>query len=104
MRNLISRFLLVGFVSTTLWACGGHGYYRSRAPYPPPPPRAYRAVVVSPGPGFVWIDGYQDWRGRDYAWVPGRWVRPPRARARWVAPHWQSRGRGHVWVSGGWRY
>jgi hypothetical protein len=101
MKRSFLKLLLVGLLSTTFLACG-RGYY-ARAPYPPPPPPGYRAVVVSPGPGYVWIDGYQDWRGRRYAWVPGRWARPPYARARWVAPHWQHRGRDRVWVRGQWR-
>ena len=58
----------------------------------------------APGPGYVWIQGYQSWDGRGYAWVPGRWEQPPRPRGRWVAHHWvRQRGGGWVLVDGHWR-
>jgi len=53
---------------------------------PPPRPRVVRVVPRSPGPGFVWIDGY--WypvRGH-YTWHEGYWTRPPYEGARWVGP------------------
>jgi hypothetical protein len=58
----------------------GPGYY------PAPPPPRYVAMPRCPGPGYIWTDGY--WHpGRDrYLWQPGAWVRPPYARARWIAP------------------
>jgi hypothetical protein len=59
---------------------------------PPPPER-----------GFVWVDGYQRWDGGRYVWVPGRWDRPPRPGARWVAHHWAHRHGGWVMVEGHWR-
>lgn len=42
---------------------------------------AYRPV--SPGPGYVWIDGYTDGYGQ---WVNGYWALPPYGGAYWVAP------------------
>jgi hypothetical protein len=70
----------------------------------PPPPLGYvygRPVGVCPRPGYVWRDGYYDYYGprRGYSWVGGSWVRPPRARAVWVAPGWH----GHSWRHGHWR-
>lgn len=68
----------------------------------PPPPR--RVVVgVAPHPGYVWTDGYWRWDGAQYVWVPGVWMRPPHARARWVPAHWAHRRRGYVFVGGHWR-
>ncbi|MEI9974771.1 MAG: hypothetical protein WDO73_23630 [Ignavibacteriota bacterium] len=29
-------------------------------------------------------EGFYDYRGGRYVWVPGRWMRPPRAHAVWV--------------------
>ena len=89
----------------TLSACaGGGGYYYASGPPTPPPPRAMGVVGYAPGPGYVWIDGYWDWRGNRYNyWVPGRWERPPRRGAAWVGPHWDRRGGRHVWVRGYWR-
>jgi hypothetical protein len=94
---------LLALIATGLSACGGAVVY-SRRPYPPPPPAGYRVMGVAPGPGYVWIDGYHDWRGRGYYWVPGRWTRPPRPHATWVPGYWQSRGGGHIWIRGRWRY
>jgi hypothetical protein len=68
---------------------------------PPPPPRV--VIPVSPGPRYVWVDGYHRYDGRGYVWVPGRYVIPPRHRVRWVPGRWEPRRRGYVWVPGYWR-
>ncbi|HEX5229067.1 MAG TPA: YXWGXW repeat-containing protein [Bryobacteraceae bacterium] len=68
------------------------------------PPRAVvERRVPAPGPGYVWVGGYQRWDGNAYVWVPGRWDRPPRPHARWVAHHWVHRHGGWVMVEGHWR-
>jgi hypothetical protein len=64
----------------------------------PPPPRR---VVVTPRPGFVWIEGRWTHRGGRYVWSDGRWERE-RSGHRWVQGRWERRGRGHVWVEGHW--
>jgi opacity protein-like surface antigen len=56
-----------------------------------------------PGAGYEWIDGYHRWDGGRYVWVPGRWDRPPRPHAHWVAHRWVHRGGGWVLVEGHWR-
>ena len=53
---------------------------------PPPAPRAERVRSASPGPGFVWIAGYQYPVGHKYQWHNGYWTRPPYEGASWVAP------------------
>ena len=68
----------------------------------PPRPRA-EVRVVAPGPGYVWIGGYHEWRGSAYAWVPGRWERPPYPRARWIRPHYRHVHGGWVFVPGHWQ-
>jgi hypothetical protein len=72
---------------------------------PPPHPIAVRPVGRRPGPGWVWTGGYWRWVGgtRGYAWVPGRWRRPPRAGAVWVSPRWRRSRGGYTFVAGGWR-
>jgi hypothetical protein len=55
------------------------GYYVA----PPPPAPVVGVVGYAPGPGYVWIDGFWDWRGH-YVWTPGYWGRPPHAHAVWV--------------------
>ena len=90
-------------LGTFLVACGpgygGGGYY---ARYAPPAPR-YGVVGIAPGPGYVWTNGYWNWRGRDWGWVEGRWVRPPRSHARWVQPEWRHEGNGWRLHRGYWR-
>ena len=88
--------------STILAACGGYGgtyYVRSG----PPAPRYYGPVGTAPGIGFVWTDGYWDWRGSNWYWVEGRWMRPPHGHAVWVAPQWRHDGHGYRFHRGYWR-
>ena len=68
-----------------------------------PPHALQERRVPAPGPGYVWIPGYQRWNGNGYAWEPGRWENPPRPHARWVPHRWEKRG--HTWVlrDGHWR-
>jgi hypothetical protein len=54
---------------------------------PPPAPRVVRVLPPTPGPDFVWIEGYWYPVGRHYKWHEGYWTRPPYVGARWVAPH-----------------
>jgi hypothetical protein len=89
---LAGAFLLAG---TFLAGCG-HPYGAYYVQYGPPPPR-YAVVGVAPGPGYVWTSGYWDLHGSNWAWVEGRWMRPPRPRAVWVAPEWRRQG-------GAWRF
>ncbi len=68
-----------------------------------PPSPIIEARVVAPGPGYVWIDGYQRWDGSRYSWVAGRWSLPPRPRARWVSGRWARDRRGWYYQEGHWR-
>jgi hypothetical protein len=52
----------------------------------PPPPRVY-AVPRSPGPEFMWVEGYWYPQGSHYAWHNGYWTRPPYQGAYWVGPY-----------------
>jgi hypothetical protein len=69
--------------------------YEAVPPYPP----AYRPGRV------VWQPGHWRWDGRDYDWVPGRYVEIPRHRhyRRWNEGHWEQRHGGWFWVEGRWR-
>lgn len=69
---------------------------------PPPPPR-HEVIIASPGPDFVWIDGYWGGEPGHYVWIPGRWERPPHRHMRWSAPHWDRDHDGHYHMNhGGW--
>jgi hypothetical protein len=69
-------------------------------------PRYYESVPVvayrppCPGPGYVWIDGYQDAYGN---WFDGYWAVPPYAGSYWVAPRFFG-GRSYAGYWGGARY
>jgi hypothetical protein len=97
MKDIRSKLVILA--ALTLAGCAGGGYYASG----PPPPVRVETRFGAPGPGMVWIDGYWGWNNRNYAWVPGRWVRPPRVRAVWVAPRWEQRKGRYVFRNGRWR-
>jgi hypothetical protein len=64
-----------------------------------PPPRVrVERVVPSPGPGFVWIDGYWYADGGRWRWHKGYWTQPPYAGARWVP----ARHDGSMFYAGFW--
>jgi hypothetical protein len=69
----------------------------------PPPPARVGVVGRAPGPGYVWVPGYQRWNGRGYVWVAGRWARPPRPGVIWVQPSYVHRGSTWVFHQGYWR-
>src|SRR4051794_40905129 len=99
MRRVFLAPILCGFM--TLAGCAGVGVsYYSRTP---PPPLRVETYGVAPGPGYVWTNGYWGWQRNNYVWVPGRWTRPPRARAVWVEPRWESRSGRYYFRPGHWR-
>ena len=99
MRALAISILLAGTVFAAACAgVSGRVYVRTG----PPPIRA-EAVLVSPGPGYVWIPGYYRYERGGYLWIGGHYERAPRARARWVPGHWQHDRRGWYFVDGHWR-
>jgi hypothetical protein len=53
-----------------------------------------------PSREHVWIAGYHRWDGNHYVWERGRWERPPRPHAKWVAPRWNHRKDGYVFSEG----
>jgi hypothetical protein len=82
---------------SSLTACsGGSQFTVSTRPETP-----YYARPMSPGSGYVWIDG--DWvvRGGRYQWREGRWARS-RNRT-WVGGNWDQRNGGWYWRRGYYR-
>jgi len=49
-----------------------------------PRPSPVETVVVSPGPGYIWIGGEWSWEGAHWVWVGGHWMHPPRPHAAWI--------------------
>ncbi len=99
-RGMIWALCLAGALLATP-ACAsprGRVYVRVGPPAP-----IVEARIAAPGSGYVWVSGYHAWNGRVYAWVPGRWERPPRPRAIWAPAHWQHERHGWYLVEGHWR-
>jgi hypothetical protein len=96
------KLLAAGFVvfGTLLSSCGANGAVVVR--FAPPPPR-YGVIGVAPGPGYVWAEGFWDWRGGNYVWAPGRWMRPPHPRSVWVPGAWVESRHGYAFHRGHWR-
>ncbi len=69
----------------------------------PPAPVRVGVVGVAPGPGYVWIDGYHEYRRNRYVWVEGRWARPPHRNWAWVPAHYRPVRGGWMFVPGHWR-
>jgi hypothetical protein len=90
--------LVLGAFSLTGCA-GGYAFYAAT----PPPPLRVEARGFAPEPGFVWVDGFWAVRGGGYVWEPGRWARPPRARAVWAPGRWDQRGGRYYYREGRWR-
>lgn len=102
-RNLLVAFGLAAVVLPLLTACPppppvGVVYVRSR-----PPAIQTEFLGTAPGPDYVWIRGYHRWEGNAYVWTPGRWERPPHARAKWVEGRWRHDRNGWYWVEGRWK-
>ena len=67
-----------------------------------PPPMRYERRGPMPGPGYVWVDGFWNWRDGRYIWVPGHWDRPPYAGAYWSHPHYDRYDDGWHYHEGHW--
>lgn len=68
------------------------------------PPRSIVELrSISPGRGYVWQPGYQNWNGNSHNWAPGRWEQSPPGHGRWQQHRWVKRRGGWVLVEGHWR-
>ena len=99
MKRALGAIVILGGLSLAGCAGGSYAYYATT----PPPPIRVESRGVAPGVGFVWIDGYWGYRSGAYVWVPGRWDRPPRPRARWVPGRWEARRGRYYYRDGRWR-
>ncbi|MEP6778265.1 MAG: hypothetical protein ABJC26_00140 [Gemmatimonadaceae bacterium] len=68
-----------------------------------PPRRIVEVRSISPGRNYIWIDGYHQWRGNAYAWVPGRWEAPAANYRQYQKGEWKHDRNGWYWVEGHWR-
>ncbi len=67
-----------------------------------PPSPQVETIFVAPGPGYVWIAGEWEWRGR-WVWVGGHWIYPPYPGAVWVSTVWVRGPNGYRCHHGHWR-
>jgi hypothetical protein len=65
-----------------------------------PPRRVSEAIIVSPGPGYVWVEGRYAWSNAQWVWIPGAWMQPPQPGAVWVSGVWDEATR--TWTEGHW--
>ena len=49
-----------------------------------PPAPVAETVVVTPGPGYVWVRGEYYWNGYAWIWVGGHWLLPPHPGMIWI--------------------
>jgi hypothetical protein len=66
-----------------------------------PPDPLYEQMSASPGPGWVWIDGYWHWDGAEWMWVPGRWEHQQDGYV-YVEPDYDYAGDHYVYTPGYW--
>lgn len=67
-----------------------------------PPPLLNDEQAPCPDQGYLWTPGYWGWRGAGHYWVPGAWVRPPRAGLLWTPGYWAFMGGLYVFHAGYW--
>lgn len=78
---------------------GGGAYVVAHAP--PVSPATIYAVDAPPYEGAQWVEAHWEWRGSEYVWMSGYWIRPS-AQYTFVQPRWEPRAGGYVYVGGGW--
>ncbi|HEV7558090.1 MAG TPA: hypothetical protein VGO00_21630 [Kofleriaceae bacterium] len=66
-----------------------------------PPDPLYEQMSASPGPGWVWIDGYWHWGGAEWVWVPGRWEHQQEGYV-YVEPDYDYAGDHYIYTPGYW--
>lgn len=67
-----------------------------------PPPLQDDTQPPCPDDGSLWTPAYWAWGGGRYYWVPGAWVRPPRAGIFWTPGYWSFAGALYVFHPGYW--
>lgn len=104
---VLAGILLIGVPAS---GCAAHSHHRHRTVVTyqvhkaPPAPRR-EVVVVKPSRDAVWVPGHYVWRSasRSYAWVAGRWTKPPRRGAVWVKPRTEKRRGQLIYIAGYWK-
>jgi hypothetical protein len=66
--------------------------------------RVETPVIATPGPDYIWVDGYWTWdsRYREYVWIQGYWALAPYSGAYWIPGYWEHYRNGYRWVEACW--
>ena len=108
MKNSGVSERVIDFMINTETATGSAPAVAPPTPAPPvvvaaaPPAPPVETVVVSPGPGYVWVGGEWVWNG-GWVWVGGHWVMPPYPHSVWVGGYWSHGPHGWYHSPGYWR-
>lgn len=95
MRTMISKFLAL-FILFILFSCSPDHFIISTKLAAP-----VITIPLSPGEGYIWIDGEWFWNGRSYTWRDGYWTRPMNG-YRYNPGQWKQRRDGWYWRPGHW--
>ncbi len=96
MKTAQLKSLAIAFVIALFFtACDGDFYVTER------PVTPIYERPVSPGVGYIWVDGEWEWRGGRYEWRNGYWNAP--RRQVWHPGHWNQGRGGWAWRKGYWR-
>lgn len=88
MKTLIRTTLIAATLLTCMPVFGAQVSIGIRIG-PPPAPRVVRVVPTSPGPDYIWVQGYWYPVGNHYKWHQGYWTRAPYVGARWIGPRYE---------------
>ena len=88
MRNFLRATLLAGMLLAGGSVFGAQFSIGIRIG-PPPRPRIFRVRPLSPGPEYMWIEGYWYPVGNHWKWHKGYWTRAPYPAARWIVPRYE---------------
>ena len=76
----------------------GVGIYIHRTP----PPLRVETPPPSPGPDYVWTEGYWNWDGGRYVWIGGRYIERHGHYGHYVVGRWDWRHGHWEWIPAHW--
>lgn len=99
MKKSLIAVTCILFISMFIVSCRSSAVVVSA-----PPPRPVYVRPVSPGPGYIWIEGNYIRNGRGYIYKPGYWSVPPRRYrvSSYREGYWAPQGNTYRWHRGRW--